>query len=310
MAAAFLILAPGCASEPLKESAVARFAEGVHFRFANVEEGRRLLGAEDGFTASLSPADLLMRFGAEDVDYRARAAGEVRDWDADEIALVSAAIRLTREHFEAAGVELPLPHEVVLIQTTGAEEGGAGNYTRGAAIIIQEEQMRRSAQDLIGVFAHELFHVATRYQPTIRDPLYAIIGFRPCGHAPYPSALAPRKITNPDAYTYEHCIEVTHEGENVHATPIILLGDIGPVANSVFDALDVRLLVREGGVAAPRTYALDEVSGYFEQVGRNTDYIIHPEEILADNFSMLVRGVQDKPNPEIFARMRVALQAR
>ena len=36
-----------------------------------------------------------------------------------------------------------------------------------------------------------------------------------------------------------------------------------------------------------------ESAGFFEQVGRNTGYIIHPDEILAENFVKLAIGISD-----------------
>ena len=38
---------------------------------------------------------------------------------------------------------------------------------------------------------------------------------------------------------------------------------------------------------------LDEVEGFYEQIQRNTNYIIHPDEILADNFIFLVQAKKD-----------------
>jgi hypothetical protein len=32
----------------------------------------------------------------------------------------------------------------------------------------------------------------------------------------------------------------------------------------------------------------DQVTGFYEQIGRNTDYIIHPDEILAENLALLM----------------------
>jgi hypothetical protein len=49
------------------------------------------------------------------------------------------------------------------------------------------------------------------------------------------------------------------------------------------------------------------VESYHEQIGRNTNYIIHPEEVLADNFMMLVQGNRDVPTPRILDEMRKAL---
>jgi hypothetical protein len=53
--------------------------------------------------------------------------------------------------------------------------------------------------------------------------------------------------------------------------------------------------------------AAQEVSGFVEQVGQNTDYVIHPEEILADNFALLVIGQQNVPSPEILHKMKAIL---
>ena len=51
------------------------------------------------------------------------------------------------------------------------------------------------------------------------------------------------------------------------------------------DVIAVRLLVvgSEG-----RVLDMDSTD-YAERVGRNTGYVIHPDEVLADNFSLLVR---------------------
>jgi hypothetical protein len=34
----------------------------------------------------------------------------------------------------------------------------------------------------------------------------------------------------------------------------------------------------------------DQASNFYDQVGNNTGYIMHPEEILADNFSIWMRS--------------------
>jgi hypothetical protein len=58
----------------------------------------------------------------------------------------------------------------------------------------------------------------------------------------------------------------------------------------------------------PAIYTMQEDSGFFEQVGNNTRYIIHPEEILADNFSYAVLGKTGLPNQEIVEEMKGMMQ--
>jgi len=54
----------------------------------------------------------------------------------------------------------------------------------------------------------------------------------------------------------------------------------------------------------PKLLDPKEVSGFLEQIGRNTQYVIHPEEILADNFALLIIGEPKPASPEILQRMK------
>jgi hypothetical protein len=62
--------------------------------------------------------------------------------------------------------------------------------------------------------------------------------------------------------------------------------------------------------SAPKLVGPQAISGFFEQVGRNTQYIIHPEEILADNFALLILGEQNVPSPEVLEKMRKVLAGK
>ena len=56
-------------------------------------------------------------------------------------------------------------------------------------------------------------------------------------------------------------------------------------------------VIHEG--ATPKLLDVGEVTGFFEQVGKNTSYLIHPEEILADNFVFLVTNKRGLPSPKV-----------
>jgi hypothetical protein len=82
--------------------------------------------------------------------------------------------------------------------------------------------------------------------------------------------------------------------------------------------LEFKFLVvpRPAGTMAPNFATPDaqlvgpgELTGFFEQIGRNTQYIIHPEEILADNFSLLVRE-KTGPSPDILKKLADALKPK
>ena len=103
--------------------------------------------------------------------------------------------------------------------------------------------------------------------------------------------------------------------ETVHATPVLLsrLSHYdSTAATSLFRELQFRLLVvkLEGDgwiVANPQKPTLLDPQAepsYQQQIGRNTNYVIHPEEILADNFVHLIMSTADLPDSHIVDSMR------
>ena len=52
----------------------------------------------------------------------------------------------------------------------------------------------------------------------------------------------------------------------------------------------------------------DEVEGFFDQIGRNTSYILHPEETLANNFVFLITEKKDLKNPEIPKKIKLVFE--
>jgi hypothetical protein len=84
-----------------------------------------------------------------------------------------------------------------------------------------------------------------------------------------------------------------------------------------FDYLNFRLLVvtnHVGGWAPElvngqlQLIQPTEAGRFFDQVGRNTQYILHPDEILAANFVYLVKGQTNLPTPRILAEMDKVLR--
>ena len=70
------------------------------------------------------------------------------------------------------------------------------------------------------------------------------------------------------------------------------------------DSQDLRVV---SGSASSKLAGMQDVSGFMEQVGRNTNYVIHPEEILADNFALLILNEHNVLSPEILETMRALL---
>jgi hypothetical protein len=239
-------------------------------------------------------------------EFLAFAAAATLEWDGAERRAISAAYERIAPKIQA--LHLPLPPKVYLVKTTGREEGDTA-YTRQAAVMIPASKAGDS-RALPRTLAHELFHVASRANPALAEKLYAVIGFNQCGEATYPATLAPRKLTNPDAPRNDYCIRVTFEGQPVFATPILFSrADTYDTARGgeFFDYLQLGLLIRAQAGAAQRIVGLPQVEGFFEQVGRNTEYVIHPEEALADNFALLALDARNVKSPAVLDGLRRAL---
>jgi hypothetical protein len=281
--------------------------------------------AKDEFIQRLSPFDRSARMKTD----KAVSVGEllefigtnVVDWTKEETQKVQAAIEATQPLFR--NLPLSLPQTVQLIKTTGAEEGNAA-YTRSTAIVLPKSEFSKSQKDLQKLICHELFHILSRQNPELREKLYAIIGFTTCNEIKLPPELERRKITNPDAPRNDHFIRVQIDGHESLAVPVLLSSvetyDVKR-GGEFFAYLQFQFLVVEKEAdseklkpvingSVPKLAGPERVSGFMEQVGRNTDYIIHPEEILADNFALLVLNEQNIPSPEIPRKMREILMRK
>ena len=119
-----------------------------------------------------------------------------------------------------------------------------------------------------------------------------------------PDLIAPLQITNPDAPRHDSYIDVEIDDQKITVVPVLLSRSavFDPQIGSDLDHFwtlrllvvqqispddDLHAVVQHG---APRLLKLGQVQGFLEQVGRNTRYVIHPEEILAENFALLVTG--------------------
>lgn len=297
---------------------VEKLTEGTTLLFATPERGRAVLCRRDDYVERLSPFDRSARLKtAETVSeetYLSFVGQQLLPWHASEREKVLGVIGDLKERFDA--LRLPLPPQLLLIKTTGREEGGAA-YTRANAIVLTESHLRSDTKELTRLICHELFHVLSRAAPSVRDGLYATIGFRRCPEPVLPAAFRERQITNPDAPVNDHCIDVVINGTRRTVVPILLSDSkqYDPQrGGEFFEYLRLRFLaVREDADAdttslllvqgQPLLVPVTELRGFFEQVGRNTGYIIHPEEILADNFAHLLMQTPDLESPEIVRRM-------
>lgn len=202
--------------------------------------------------------------------------------------------------------QLKMPDSLLLIKVTGNHYGNSVYYTRENCIIIPENVLEDKNEAVFsGVMLHEIFHVFSRYNPAIQKELYKIIGFEAIENLNFEEALADRLIYNPDGLDMNWIISLEINGEPTLVSPIILSKANPDFKKGLFPNFEFKLYALEA--SSPGSFiALSDQKGnstlrqdiaidaYFKQIGTNTGYIIHPDEILADHFMMIMRG--DKVN--------------
>ncbi len=288
----------------------------AEFRFAAPETAQKILTAEDVYLANLSPAEISIRLNDPDT-IALNALKEtyrkgVMVWSDAERRKLNDVLAKNREKLEKLAPLLP--ETVYFIKVSAKVEGGLP-HTRANAIVYPIGSLSAPAAQFESLFFHELFHVLSRQQHDRHDSLFALIGFAPCSFEE-PASLLPRRLSNPDAPTYNHYIPVTIAGADSAVIPYLYTSrerfdpelEGGFPGHFGFGLLEVKVTGDTCSTAyqdngEPNLLNPDQTAGFFEAIGRNTGYIIHPEETLADNFAYLMTGRQDLPNPEIPARL-------
>jgi hypothetical protein len=144
------------------------------------------------------------------------------------------------------------------------------------------------------------------------ERVYNTIGFRKTNEIAYPKEIADLRISNPDAPFNNFYITVQHEDKPVDVM-LVLFAKKPYEGGSFFSYLQIGLLAVEGGDmnktpvytdGRPLILKVKEVQNFYEQVGKNTDYILHAEEVSADHFELLLNREKDIPNPELIEAMK------
>lgn len=204
------------------------------------------------------------------------------------------------------------PDTLILIKTKGKHYGPSVYYTRENTVIIPADALEPSIRRAFtGTMYHELFHVFSRLNPEKRAQLYRLIGFEHIGleNLVLPEKLADRVLYNPDGVDFAQRIRLQLEnGSAIDAIPVIYAKHPGyqPDVRSFFgyvefnlyqieaaDSSAWRVITADDGYSS--TLHLNEIPDFFRQIKDNTGYIIHPDEVLADNFAFLMRA-QNKPS--------------
>jgi hypothetical protein len=300
---------------PILPASDIEFYGKTQIRFAGVDEGRSALTRFDDYLRLQSPFDRQSRMQRDqdipEEAYIAFVREQVLAWPPADIERLTP--MLARIGQRLRPFQLALPPIVLLVHTSGQEEAGSA-YCRGNAIVWTRAMLDRPDAAVEKTMTHELFHILSSHNPALRSRLYAILGFRPCPEIQLPEGLAARKISNPDAPVLDHLVEIDYQQGKIPVVPLLYSSaeryDV-QCGGTFVNYLTIGLLVvqKQGDGYAAAMYEGQPVMlplntpGFWDKIGRNTRYLPQPEEILAENFVLLVQGQTAVPTPRILEQM-------
>ena len=293
-------------------------SEQITHSYASKEEGAELMLSNKEYYDGFSQNDLDFKMQKKDAtmeEYQSFAKEQVKDFSDEEKELLDEYFKNMNQTLRDNGYHLPKLDEIVMIKTTMVEEAGAGAYTHGTQIyfgssiiegaVSDDEKTRESCREYLRVVLwHELFHCLTRCNPDFRTDMYKLIHFEVVPEDyPLPKSVADYHISNPDVEHHNSYATFHINGEDIKCfTDFVTTKHFENKGESFFDCSTTALVPIDG---TDIYYTPEQADNFDEVFGTNTDYVIDPEECMADNFSFAMaygeKGKDEKgyPNPEI-----------
>lgn len=268
------------------------------YRIADRQEAVELYLSNTDYFEKLTLYDI--QFRTQDKDgtvetLREFGAAQMLEFSGEEKALLQQAMDEIEELLREKGISLPKVGEITFVKSTQREEGGRDAYTPSAythgtqiymnnyLLLLLSSSWEKNHLKGIGILLHEIFHCLTRYDPDFRREMYSLIGFHIAdGEFALPESMAGKAISNPDVEHHNAYAGFTVNGEKkdcylvtVSAQPFEKRGEY---LNSYLETVLV-------SVDGKEIYSTDEAEDFWDVFGRNTAYVIDPEECLAENFS-------------------------
>ncbi len=302
-----------CFQQKDKQLVTAASQNGFHISFAEENLAKELLTQDkvEGFfeTIQILDAAIQMQRPVAELDassyvqeYKQFIAEQVLAFSKSDKQKMQSIFSDIQSTLKTIQIDLGLD-EIVLIKTTGGGYGKQAYYTRENTIVIPESQLENTSEELRTVMLHELFHIYSRYNTKAKEEIYKMIGFQPMSSDPVVDdpVLAQRLLLNPDGLATNSYITLSNgKGGEMQAVPLIYstYDDYKPNVKDYFTYLkfdlyrlvekDGKKIVLSNGVSTDvdATY----FNSFFESIADNTQYIIHPDEIMADNFMLMVNA--------------------
>lgn len=288
-------------------------------RFSSRIETQEYLNVQDEYVRSLNRTEIAVAVGFQALSrnpdhrtaYMEHVSAHALDWSASHEHRVRLALCAVGYWMHEKGLRLPLPPSISLhlLEPEGMD-GRAAGYTRGDGIVLNRFTLEFLPIDEIAkLVAHELVHIATRRFPRFRGAAYQAIGFQELPAPPnLPAELIERRLGDPDRGNRHVIQSVRHDGKQRWGF-LIELAPKAPIQTFLSPADSSRRIERTIALFedsnARRFVGLASVgtTSYGDEMRFNTDYLDHPDEILAEAFPLLLMN-SPRPNYALMDRLR------
>lgn len=304
----FLLLQAACQSGTETDQQ-SNLDETLRFRFLSPEQGQQAITRDsmEGFFEKVTSLELRLqlRLPNSPLDrpallqaYREQLRSEVLPFSEEEQQRLQGLLTQAKAACAAKNLDWDMP-QIDLIKIKSEHYDPTTYYTRDQCIVIPQDALKRFGDKaILATLLHEIFHIYSRYHPEKRQALYQVIGFEPLDTVAWSPFLQERMLHNPDGLDLYYAIELEdRNGRSFSAVPAIYSKSPSyhPRRSRFFDyvqfelfevakdSLDIWRIVPERRGLPP-----EQSTSFGKQIGPNTQYIIHPDEILADNFVLLM----------------------
>ncbi len=248
-------------------------------------------------------------------DYMEYLQKDVANFTNDEAAFVNSTMSEVYELTEKT-VPSTFPKKINILKTKGKHYGDGVYYTREDCIIVPADALKtQNKEAFLGTMIHEVFHIFSRLNPEKRKELYHLIGFEhlASSNLSIPTNLRNRVLLNPDGVDFQYFIRLQlAPDKEIKAIPIIYSNEMTFKKGKMeffnylkFELFEIKenekgweIITQKDGSS---TLNIKELPDFWRQIRENTQYIIHPDEVLADNFMFLILSEKNKNTQNKFS---------
>lgn len=265
----------------------------IKYRLASLQEAQNLYLSNTNYFNNFSQYDLDYKLNKKNAtleEFKAFGVKQMLEFTEKEKKLMANQIAKMEKTLEIQNLSLPFDEEIIFIKTTQKEENGSLAYTHGTQIYLGEKIFSlmddaniRKQFVFNKVMWHELFHCLSRANKQFRKDMYKIINFTVTEKDfIIPKSIYDISISNPDVEHHDAYATFNINGKNINCYMVLTASR--PFENpgdSFFNCMQASIVPID---SKGEFYISKDAENFWEIFGENTDYVIDPEECLADNF--------------------------